>query len=189
MVCFETTPAPEREAVWPLGSRSPDAHRHWERASRGGRQPPEQGEGEPGGKGLGSSPTKRGQDACFKRRVCGTVRTNLWDRQAGQRKEQHSNHDATPENCEACQLQAKLPQAAKTCSFLQGLGLTRTEGLQVLLLLQGWKTGRLLDATLPRRTCAPRKARGDFPFLPRSSNLARADTPRKARVGLDGLDS
>lgn len=58
---------------------------------------------EPGRKGLGEQPRETGTGRLLQEWACGTVRISLQDRQAGQRKEQHSNRDATPQAREACQ--------------------------------------------------------------------------------------
>lgn len=78
---------------------------------------PSRARGEPGGKGLGEQPRETGTGRLLQERVYGTVRTSLWDRQAGQRKEQHSNRDAIPRAHEACQLQSEASTRGKDMLF------------------------------------------------------------------------
>jgi len=113
---------PEREAVWPLGSR--ESVRTLSLGGRGirwqgwaGGSRPSRAKGEPGGKGLGEQPHKTGTGCLLQERACGTVWTSLWDRQAGQQKEQHSNRAATLRAREACQLQSKASMSSKDMLF------------------------------------------------------------------------
>lgn len=68
---------------------------------------------QPGRKGLGEQPRETGTGRLLQERACGTVRTSLRDRQAGQRKEQHSNRDATPRAREACQPQSEASTSSE----------------------------------------------------------------------------
>lgn len=157
---------PEREAVWPLGSResgrTPSLGGRgvtWrEAAARAGRG------GNLVGRGLGSSPMKRGQDACFKSgcvalsgQASGTGR--LANGKSSIQTTTPLRELARPVNC-----RAKLPQAAKTCSFLQGLRADKDRrATGTAPFARGGKQAvswmlHFLDELVP-----PRKARGDFP--------------------------
>lgn len=75
---------------------------------------------EPGRKGLGEQPRETGTGRLLQEWACGTVRISLQDRQAGQRKEQHSNRDATPQAREACQPQSEASTSSKGVLFPPG---------------------------------------------------------------------
>ena len=137
----------------------------WQGWAGGSR--PSRAKGEPGGKGLGEQPHKTGTGCLLQERACGTVWTSLWDRQAGQQKEQHSNRATTLRACEACQLQSKASTSSKDMLFPpRPVGWQGQKSYRYCAFCKGWKTGHLLDATLPRRTCTPQKSKRSF--LPRS---------------------
>lgn len=75
---------------------------------------------EPGRQGLGEQPREMGTGRLLQEWACGTVRTSLRDRQAGQLKEQHSNRDATPRGHKACQLQSEASISSKDVLFPPG---------------------------------------------------------------------
>ena len=72
------------------------------------------------GKGLGEQPCEMGTGRLLQEQACGTVRTSLRDRQAGQRKAQRSNRDATPRAREACQPQSEASTSRKNVLFPPG---------------------------------------------------------------------
>lgn len=156
---------PEREAVWPLGSResgrTPSLGGRgvtWrEAAARAGRG------GNLVARALGSSPAKRGQDACFKSRcmalsgqASGTGR--LANGKSSIQTAMPFHELTRPVNC-----RAKLPQEGKTCSFLQGLRADkdrRAAGTDPFA--RGGKQAVSWMLHFPDKLVPPRKAR-DFP--------------------------
>ena len=116
------------------------------------------------GRALGSSPAKRGQDACFKSghvalsgQASGTGR--LANRKSSIQTAPQLREHARPVNC-----RARLPQAAKTCSFLQGLRADKDRrATGTAPFARGGKQAVSWMLHFPDKLVPPRKARGEFP--------------------------
>lgn len=113
------------------------------------------------GRALGSSPTKRGQDACFK---SGRVALSGQASGTGRLANRKSSIQTAPPLCEHARpvnCRARLPRAAKTCSFLQGLWADKDRrATGTAPFARGGKQAISWMLHFPDELVPPRKARG-----------------------------